>query len=94
MSALGNREETENLSYRTTDRFWNGPNVAAHEATVFPHQAGAGVNQAEQEKRTADQRTKEALELMSLGSKSAAQPYYQRSRYGPKFTILERDLCP
>lgn len=93
MPAL-NREEIEDLSHRPTDGFWNGPNVAAHKATVFPHQAGAGVNKAEQEKRAADQRSKEALELMSLGSKSVAQPYDQRSQHEPKFKILERDLCP
>lgn len=94
MSAPGNRKETEDLSHRTTGKFWSGPNIAAHKATVFPYQAGAGVNQAEQEKRTAGQRTQEALELMSLGSRSVAQPHCQRSRYEPKFKILERDLCP
>lgn len=94
MSAPDNREEIKHFIHHTTNEFWNGVNVVAHKAMVLPHQAGAVVNKAEQEKRTADQRTKEALELTSLGSKSVAQPYYQRSRYETKFKILEENLCP
>ncbi len=94
MSALGNREEIKDLSHRTSDESWSGPNVIADKATVFPDQIRAVLNQAEQEKQAADQRIKEALELMSVGSRSVAQPRYQRSSYEPRFKILDRDLCP
>ena len=94
MSARGNREEIKDLSRCTSAESWSSLNVVADKATVFPNQIRAVLIQAEQEKRAADRRTKEALELMSLGSKSVEQPHYRQSRYGPTFKVLGRDLCP
>lgn len=90
MSAPDNREETKDLIHRGTDEFWNGANAAAYRATVFPDQIRAVLNQAEQAMLAAAQRTKEVLELMSLGSKSFAQISHPPLRYAPKFKIVER----
>lgn len=90
MPAPDNREEIKDLIHRGTDKFRNGANAAAYRATVFPGQIRAVLNQAEQAMLAAAQRTKEALELMSLGSKSFPQISHPQSRCAPKFKIVER----
>lgn len=79
MSVVDKGEANKAVVHLTVNEFWN-----SSEMNVL----------AEQAKLAAAQRTKEALEMMSLGSTSARQTCYRQSRYEPRFKVLERDICP
>lgn len=64
--------------------------VVAYQGSSLPHYVSEVVSKAKQDELAANQRTKEALELMSLGLKSVSQTYYRQAPYTPKFKILQR----